>query len=120
MFSHTRSEQLGRRGRGFPTLFENWKSFLIFGKKTLIELNLEIKFSTQDVVFRVSKRKIPRMFPYVVFFPCAIDEKSPSSMKLPLPRKISGCKRATGNITKILQNIPSEIFDSVMNMDLSQ
>ena len=57
--------QLGRGGGGkaSPALFENRKKCPDFGKKGPDCVHLWVKFSIQNVVLRVSRRKNLKMFP---------------------------------------------------------
>ena len=68
-------EQLGRWGDGRPPLrfFKNKKNVLILEKKALIVYPY-VKFSIQNVVLRVSKRKNFNFFSFGVFFSGIFDE----------------------------------------------
>ena len=68
-------EQLGRWGGGRPPLrfFRNKKNVLILEKKALIVYPY-VKFSIQNVVLRVSKRKNFNFFSFGVFFSGIFDE----------------------------------------------
>ena len=50
------------RGDVSPTLFENPKKFPDFGKKVLDFVHLLVKFSVQNVVLKVSRRKNSKTF----------------------------------------------------------
>ena len=89
----------GERG-GLPSpFFENRKKCPDFWKKGPDCVYLWVKFSIQNVVLRVSRRKNSKMFPCGASFSGVFDEifievpkfhKSPP----PLPWKISGCAPA--------------------------
>ena len=88
--------QRATRGEGevSPALF--WKlkkSVLIFGKKGLVSVHLCVEYSIQNVVLRVSRRKIPKFSLRAHFFRVFLAEflsKYPNSVKHPLPWKFSG------------------------------
>ena len=62
------------RGDVSPTLFENPKKCPDFGKKVLDFVHLLVKFSVQNVVLKVSRRKNSKTFHWVASFSCVFDE----------------------------------------------
>ena len=66
--------QLGGREETSPALFENQKTCPDFGKKGPGCVHLWVKFSIQNVVLRISRRKISKMFPCGASFSCIFDE----------------------------------------------
>ena len=55
--------RLGGRGEISPALFENQKSCPDFGKKGPDSVHLWVKFSIQNAVSRISRRKNSKTFP---------------------------------------------------------
>ena len=92
------------RGEAPTALFEIEKSVLVMGKKVLVLgrkvlvgcVHFWVKFSIQNVVLRVSSRKISEMFPCRASFSCAFDEmfisKYPSSTDLGIFRRLTYLK----------------------------
>ena len=66
--------QLGKRGEASTALFENQKKCPDFGKKGPDCINHWVKFSVQNVVLRVSRRKNSKMFPCGNCFSCVFDK----------------------------------------------
>ena len=60
--------QQGRRGEVSPALFENWEKCHDFGKKYRDCVHHWVKFSIQNLVLRVSRRKKSKMFFCGAFF----------------------------------------------------
>ena len=79
--------QLGRTERPF---FENRQEGPDFGKKSPDCFHLWVQFSIQNVVLRVSRRKISKIFPggtfFLAFFTRCLS-KCPNSRNLPCPEK---------------------------------
>ena len=75
--------ELGGEEKLPPLLFfENRKQCPDFGRKGTDCIQLWIKFPTQNVILRVSRRKISKMFPNGASFSCVFEEmfiKCPSS-----------------------------------------
>ena len=92
------------RGEAPTALFEIEKSVLVMGRKVLVLgrkvlvgcVHFWVKFSIQNVVLRVSSRKISEMFPCRASFSCALDEmfisKYPSSTDLRIFRRLTYLK----------------------------
>ena len=99
------------RGEAPTALFEIEKSVLVMGRKVLVLgrkvlvlgrkvlvgcVHFWVKFSIQNVVLRVSSRKISEMFPCRASFSCAFDEmfisKYPSSTDLRIFRRLTYLK----------------------------
>ena len=85
------------RGEAPTALFEIEKSVLVMGRKVLVGcVHFWVKFSIQNVVLRVSSRKISEMFPCRASFSCAFDEmfisKYPSSTDLRIFRRLTYLK----------------------------
>ena len=92
------------RGEAPTALFEIEKSVLVMGRKVLVLgrkvlvgcVHFWVKFSIQNVVLRVSSRKISEMFPCTASFSCAFDEmfisKYPSSTDLRIFRRLTYLK----------------------------
>ena len=92
------------RGEAPTVLFEIEKSVLVMGRKVLVLgrkvlvgcVHFWVKFSIQNVVLRVSSRKISEMFPCRASFSCAFDEmfisKYPSSTDLRIFRRLTYLK----------------------------
>ena len=77
-----------------PNFFENQKKCLVFGKKGPDCLHPWLKFSIQNVVLRLSRRKNSKMFPREAFFLLFLTKclsKFPNSTKTPLHQNISVC-----------------------------
>ena len=70
IFSHThkRATRGGGGRRGLPCFFKNRKKCPDFGQKNPDCVHLWIKFSIQNVVSRVIKRKNSKMFPWEAIF----------------------------------------------------
>ena len=66
--------QLGGRGATPPAVFENRKKCPDFWKKGLDCVYTWVKFSIQNVVLRVSRRKNSKMFPCGASFSIVIDQ----------------------------------------------
>ena len=62
--------QLGRKGETSPMCFENRKKCPDFRKKSSPYDHLWVKFSIQNIILRVSRRKNSKMFPWGLFFLC--------------------------------------------------
>ena len=85
-----------RRRRPSQPFFENRKC-PHFGKKCPDYIHLCVKFSIQNVVLKVSRRKNSNIFHCGAFFLVFLTKclsKCPNSTKCPLPWKISGCAPA--------------------------
>ena len=85
--------QLGGEGRRSPLpFFENQKKYPDFRKKGPDCVHPYVKFTIQNVVLRVSKRKKITIFPcfFLEFLTIRLS-KCPNFTKPPLPWKISGC-----------------------------
>ena len=83
-------EQLRGRGEASPALFENRKKCPHFGKKDPDCIHLWVKFSIQNIVLRVSRRKNSQIFhagPFFLVFLTKCLSKCPSSTKLQCPEK---------------------------------
>ena len=92
------------RGEAPTALFEIEKSVLVMGRKVLVLgrkvlvgcVHFWVKFSIQNVVLRVSSRKVSEMFPCRASFSCAFDEmfisKYPSSTDLRIFRRLTYLK----------------------------
>ena len=90
--------QLGGRAEASPALFWKLKKVAWFWKKVLDCVHLWVKFSIQNVVLRVSRRKSSKSFsvgPFLHKFLRKCLSKCPNSMKPSLPWKISGCAPAS-------------------------
>ena len=72
--SQARKEGRGRREETSSTLFEIKKKCLDFGKKGPDCVHLWLKFSIQNIVSKVSRRKTSKMFPYGTSFSCVFDK----------------------------------------------
>ena len=75
-------------GRPPLPLFENRKKYPDFGKEGPDCIHYYVKFSIQNVVLTVSRRKNSENFPCGAFFSCALTKrlsKCPNSTKPPLP-----------------------------------
>ena len=88
-------------GRPPLPFFENRRNCPDFGKKSHDCVHLLVKFSIENIVLRVSRRKNSKIFPCgafsVLLMKCL--SESPNSTKPLLPWKISGC--APGYISNI-------------------
>ena len=72
---HSQASSQGGGGSGFPCPFLKMeKSVLILEENCPDCVHLWVKFSIQNAVFRVSKKKNSKMFPYGAFFSCVFDE----------------------------------------------
>ena len=105
---HSRCAIRGIR-KTYPALFENRKKCPNFGKKGPNCVHLSVKFSIQNVVLRVSRRKNSKIFPWGSLFSCAFDEmfiKVPYFHHLSPP---SCCKKflAAHLYSGIMQSTPS-------------
>ena len=81
----------------FLFFFENRKKYFDFGKIGFDCVHLWVKFSIQNVVLRVSRRKSSKSFfvgPFLHMFLTKCLSKCPNSMKPSLPGKIFGCAPA--------------------------
>ena len=63
----------GERGEASPAFFENWKRCPDFRKKGPDCVHLWVKFSIENIVSRVFRRKISKMFPCRASFSCVFD-----------------------------------------------
>ena len=95
--------QLGGGGVGRHPLpfFENRKHWSDFGKKGPDCVHLWVKFSIQNVVLKVSRRKKSQIFPCGSFFLLFLTKclsKCPSFTKPPLPWKFFGCAPANSQL----------------------
>ena len=94
----TRGESGGRPPLPF---FENRRNCPDLGKKSHDCVHLWVKFSIENIILRVSRRKNSKKFPCGAFFVLLMKclSKCPNSTKPLLPWKISGC--APGYISNI-------------------
>ena len=103
---HSQVRNYGR-GEAPTSLFEIEKSFLLMGRKVLVLgrkvlvgcVHFWVKLSIQNIVLRVSSRKISEMFPCRASFSCAFDEmfisKHPSYTDLRIFRRLTYLKPDT-------------------------
>ena len=92
----------GRVGGGLPCRFSKIEEIaLILEKKSHDCVHLWVKFSIENIVLRVSRRKNSKIFPCGAFFVLLMKclSKCPNSAKPLLPWKVSGC--APGYISNI-------------------
>ena len=75
IFSHTYRCAHRREREGLPCLFRNWKKCPDFGKKSPNFVHLLVKYSIENVVLRISRRNVSKMFPCRVSFSCVFDKK---------------------------------------------
>ena len=71
--THTGAQLRGREETS-TALFENQKWRPDFGKKDLDCVHLWVKFSIQNILLGVSRRKNSKMFPCEALFSCVFDE----------------------------------------------
>ena len=91
----------GGVGRHPLPFFENRKHWSDFGKKGPDCVHLWVKFSIQNVVLKVSRRKKSQIFPCGSFFLLFLTKclsKCPSFTKPPLPWKFFGCAPANSQL----------------------
>ena len=91
-----------RVGGGLPCRFSKIEEIaLILEKKSHDCVHLWVKFSIENIVLRVSRRKNSKIFPCGAFFVLLMKclSKCPNSAKPLLPWKVSGC--APGYISNI-------------------
>ena len=98
IFSQTHRAQLGEEGKPPLPFFENRRKCLEFGlkKKSRDCVHLWVKFSIQNIVLTVPRRKNSQIFPCEVFFLVLTKclSKYPSSTNLPFPEKKNCCASA--------------------------
>ena len=86
--------QLGWRGRPPLPFFWKLKKVQWFSKKSPYSVHFWFKFSIQNVVLGVSRRKNSKIFPCGIYFSCVLMKclsKCPSSSKPSMLWDISGC-----------------------------
>ena len=71
---HLSARNYGGEGRPPRCPFENQKTSPDFGKKGPDLVHLSVKFSIQNIVLRVSRRKNSKMYPCRTLFPCVFDK----------------------------------------------
>ena len=77
MFSRTHKNATRGRGKASPVLFENQPKVSQFLKKgpDCVHLCVDLcSISIQNVVLRVPRRNVSKMFPYLACFSCVFDE----------------------------------------------